>query len=37
VLTSGVGLFVFMTRGPMWGLIVFSGLVALDGVLYYVG
>jgi len=37
VLTSGVGLFVFMTRGPMWGLIAFSGLAVLDGLLYYFG
>jgi len=37
VLTSGVSLFVFMTRGPMWGLIVLSGMATLDGVLFYVG
>jgi len=37
VLTAGVSVFVFMTRGPAWGLGVFLGLVLLDCMLFYFG
>lgn len=37
VITVGVTVFIFMTRGPMWGLGVFIGLVVLDFLLFFFG